>query len=67
MNRFKGLDLVGYLKNYGYKFVTLYRRQWPKPSQKKKKKQTEERRDAKGKGERKYPTECRIPENSKKR
>ena len=26
-NRFKGLDLIECLKNYGWKFVTLYRRQ----------------------------------------
>ena len=26
-NRFKGLDLIKCLKNYGQKFVTLYRRQ----------------------------------------
>ena len=26
-NRFKGLDLIECLKNYGRKFVTLYRRQ----------------------------------------
>ena len=26
-NRFKGLDLIECLKNYGPKFVTLYRRQ----------------------------------------
>ena len=25
-NRFKGLDLIGCLKNYGWKFITLYRR-----------------------------------------
>ena len=25
-NRFKGLDLMEYLKNYGWRFVTLYRR-----------------------------------------
>ena len=25
-NRFKGLDLIEYLKNYGWRFVTLYRR-----------------------------------------
>ena len=24
-NRFKGLDLIGCLKNYGWRFVTLYR------------------------------------------
>ena len=26
-NRFKRLDLIEFLKNYGWKFVTLYRRQ----------------------------------------
>ena len=26
-NRFKGLDLIEYLKNYGWRFVTLYRSQ----------------------------------------
>ena len=26
-NRFKGLDLIQCLKNYGHRFVTLYRRQ----------------------------------------
>ena len=26
-NRFKGLDLIECLKNYGWKFTTLYRRQ----------------------------------------
>ena len=26
-NRFKGLDLIECLKNYGLRFVTLYRRQ----------------------------------------
>ena len=26
-NRFKGLDLIDCLKNYGWRFVTLYRRQ----------------------------------------
>ena len=26
-NRFKGLDLIVCLKNYGWRFVTLYRRQ----------------------------------------
>ena len=26
-NRFKGLDLIEYLKNYGCRFVTLYKRQ----------------------------------------
>ena len=31
-NRFKGLDLIECLKNYGWKFMTLYRRWWSKPS-----------------------------------
>ena len=31
-NRFKGLDLVERLKNYGWRFVTLYRRQGSRPS-----------------------------------
>ena len=26
-NRFKGLDLIEFLKNYGQRFMTLYRRQ----------------------------------------
>ena len=26
-NRFKGLDLIECLKNYGWRFVTLYRKQ----------------------------------------
>ena len=26
-NRFNGLDLIEYLKNYGWRFMTLYRRQ----------------------------------------
>ena len=30
-NRFKGLDLIECLKNYGQRFVTLYRRQGSKP------------------------------------
>ena len=35
-NRFKGLDLIECLKNYGWKFVTLYRRQGSRPSPRKK-------------------------------
>ena len=31
-NRFKGLDLIDCLMNYGMKFVTLYRRQGSRPS-----------------------------------
>ena len=35
INRFKGLDLIECLKNYGQRFVTLYRRQGPRPSPRK--------------------------------
>ena len=31
-NRFKGLDLIECLMNYGLRFMTLYRRQGPRPS-----------------------------------
>ena len=31
-NRFKGLDLIEYLKNYGQRFMTLYRRQGSRPT-----------------------------------
>ena len=34
-NRFKGLDLTECLKNYGPKFVTLYRRQGSRTSPRK--------------------------------
>ena len=32
---FKGLDLIEYLKNYGQRFMTLYRRQRSRPSPRK--------------------------------
>ena len=79
-NRFKGLDLIECLKNYGQGFITLYRRWWSKPSQRKRnarskmvawggltnswKKMRSERQRRKGKI---YPNECRVPENSKER
>ena len=34
-NRFKGLDLIECLKNYGRRSVTLYRRQGSRPSPRK--------------------------------
>ena len=34
-NRFKGLDLIECLKNYGWRFMTLYRRQESRPSPRK--------------------------------
>ena len=71
MNRLKGLDLIECLKNYEQRFLTLYRRR-PKPSQKKKKMKEgkwlseealqidEERREAKGKGERGRYTKLNV-------
>ena len=62
-NRFKGLDLIECLKNYGQRLVTLYRRQGSRPSPRKRNakrqngclrrsyKWPRKRRDAKGKGE----------------
>ena len=34
-NRFKGLDMIQCLENYGHRFVTLYRRQGSRPSPRK--------------------------------
>ena len=34
-NRFKGLDLIEWMMNYGWRFVTLYRRQRSRPSPRK--------------------------------
>ena len=35
INKFKGLDLIECLKNYGWRFMTLYRRQRSRPSSRK--------------------------------
>ena len=63
-NRFKGLDLIDRVpKNYGQRFVTLYRRQGSRPSPRKRNAKVQNgclrrplqiamrRRDVKGKGE----------------
>ena len=78
-NRFKGLDVVDrILKDYGQRFITLYRRQCSRPSQRKgnarrqsgclrrlyKSLRKEEKQKRKGKI---YPAGCRVPENSKER
>ena len=34
-SRLKGLDMIECLKNYGRRFITLYRRQWPRLSTRK--------------------------------
>ena len=79
-NGFKGLDMLEYLKNYGWRFITLYRRQWPKPSPRKRKatgqngclrrpyKYLEKKRSKKQRRKGKiYLFECRVLKNSKER
>ena len=79
-NRFKGLDLIECLKNYGMRFVTLYRRQGSRPSPWKRnaKKQNgclrrptnscEKKRSEKQRRKGKIKAfECRVPKNSKER
>ena len=79
-NRFKGLDMIECLMNYGMRFMTLYRRQGSRPSpwkrnQKSKmavwgsltnscEKKRNEKQRRKGKI---YAFECRVPKNSKER
>ena len=67
--------------NYGQRFMTLYRRQGSRPSPRKRNAKkakwlSEEalqiavkRREVKSKGEKGkiFPSECRVPENSKER
>ena len=78
-NRFKGLDLIECLKNYGRRFMTLNRRQGSRPSPRQRHAKAkwlseealriaekEEKLKARRKGEL-YTTECRIPKNSKER
>ena len=60
-NRFKGLDLTECLKNYGWRFVTLYRRWESRPSPRKRNAEGQNgclrrphkqlRKEVKGKGE----------------
>ena len=79
-NRFKGLDLIEGLMNYGQRFVTLYRKQGSRPSPRIRntKKQNgclggltnscEKKRSKKQRRKGKiYPFECIIPKNSKER
>ena len=73
-NRFKGPDLTECLMKYGWRFVTLYRRQESKPSPRKRnaKKQNAYPRSLTNSCEKKgskkqrrkgkiYPFECRLP------
>ena len=81
-NRFKGLDLIDLvcLMNYGLRFVTLHRRQGSRPSHGKEMKKSktavwgglsnscEKKRSEKQRRKGKiYPSECRVPKNSKER
>ena len=81
-NRFKGLDLIKCLKNYGWSFLTLYRRQWlrktiPKKKKGKKAKWLSEENLTSSWEKKKswrqrrkgklYPFECRLPKNSMER
>ena len=70
-NRFKRLDLIECLMNYGQRFVTLYRRQgskskmavWGGLTNSCEKKRSEKQKK-KGKIQ---ASECRVPKNSKER
>ena len=79
-NRFKGLDLIECLKNYGWRFVTLYRRQGSRPFPRKRNAKTQngclrrltnscgkKRSDRQRRKGKIYPFECRVPKNSKER
>ena len=79
-NRFKGLDVIECLMNYGMRFVTLYRRQGSRPSPWKRnaKKQNgylgrltdscEKKRSEKQRRQGKIQaSECRVPKSSKER
>ena len=68
-NRFKGLDLIECLKNYGQRFATLYRRQRSRPSPRKRNAKwlsdetlqiAEKRREATGKGEKERYTHLNV-------
>ena len=79
-NRFKRLDLIECLVKYGWRFVTLYRRQGSRPSQEKEMQKSKmavwggltnscvKKRNKKQRRKGKiYPFECIIPKNSKER
>ena len=71
-DRFKELDLIEFLKNYGWRFITLYRRQGLRPSPRKRNEKkakwlseealqiAEKRREAKGKGEKERYTHMNV-------
>ena len=76
--RFKGLDLTECLMNYGRRFVTLYRNRdqdHPKEKERQKSKMADwggltnscekKRSERQGRKGKIYPSECRVPKNSK--
>ena len=78
--RFKGLDLIECLMNYGWRFMTLYRRQGSRPSPRKRNAKKAKwlsedalqtavkRREVKGKGKKEGYTHLNaVPKNSKER
>ena len=80
-NKFKGLDLIEYLEDYGQMFITLYKREGSRPSPRKrnakkakwlseKALQIAVKRGGSKRQRRKgkiYPIECGVSKNSKKR
>ena len=75
-NRFKRLDLIECLKNYGWRFITLYKRRWSKTSRRIRNETRQNGclrrpyKELKEKQKRKWkidPAECRVPKNSKER
>ena len=47
-NRFKGLDLIDYLRNYGWRFMTLFRRQGARLSPRKRNEKKEKKKKQNG-------------------
>ena len=79
-NRFKGLDLIECLKNDGWRFMTLPRKLWSRPSPRKRNAKSKtvvwealknscEKKRSEGKRRKGKinPFECRVPKNSKER
>ena len=75
INRFKGGDPIEYLKNYGWRFMTLYIKSIPKKKKCEKANwlseealQIAEKRSKRQRRKGKiYPSEHRVPKNSKER
>ena len=78
-NRFKGLDLIECLKNYRWRFITLYRWLWSKPSPRRRNAKSQngylsltnswvkERSKRQRREVMIYLSGCRVPKNNKER